>query len=99
MVLFLLRFQRATHRVSENIDKHAHRQDLLGMNLNLTPIVSEQLSPAEFLKLFETERSAIKSIKINPAMLGSSSSGEDNFGSLEVEYKTPQYRVVFEREE
>jgi len=46
----------------------------------------EKLSPSEYLRLTEKDRSAIKSSRIIPPKLGS-----DSFGEIEVTYRHPKY--------
>ncbi len=54
--------------------------------INLYPQKDILLTPEEYLKLVEKDRSAVKSAKIVPPKLG-----EKGFGKLRVNPKTPTY--------
>jgi len=57
--------------------------------LTAQEVTKEIIDPAAYLKLKKSEQAKIKSARIVPARLG----GRD-FGAIEVEYSSPEYRVL-----
>ena len=60
--------------------------------LDLTPVSTEQISPADFARCFERDRKNIKNVRIVPPSFGDLDDAD--FGSLCVEYKSPIYKVL-----
>lgn len=54
--------------------------------IELKPIYTKELTPKEFLKMYQTELSEIRSARVIPSKLG-----DENFGKIIVEVKTPVY--------
>ena len=57
--------------------------------LYMQPTSEETLSPEEFLRIYRTKKSSIKSSEIVYSKLGSA-----DFGKIKVHYKTPIYEMV-----
>lgn len=60
------------------------------MNLEFDKFNKEIISPEEYLKLTDADKTNIESCKIIPPNLG-----DNNFGKIEVSYKYPIYKDMY----
>lgn len=58
------------------------------MHLKAIRVISEQVSPQQFLRLSSIEKANIAESRIIPPKLG-----ENEFGKIEISYKDPFYKV------
>ena len=68
----------------------------MDITFEMNPLCVERLSVEEFLRRHEEIKPRLKNLRIIPPSLGDAFQGDDDFGSIQVEYTSPVYSRVID---
>lgn len=68
----------------------------MDITIEMNPFSVERLSVEEFMRRHEEIKPRLKNVRIVPPTFGGGLEGEDDFGSIQVEYTSPIYCGVDE---